>query len=149
MSLFRKSSLLTLSFLFFVGSVMADEKQEIFNKTVEVETVVKAVAMADLDIAEERASKSVTWKIKLFSPTDLEQRKKNLITQLCRETGADILIDPQFEFEKKILGGGKLTVTGYPAKYTNFRNMTDKEIEGLIVDPVFEDNRIIFITDQP
>lgn len=147
MRISKKIFLLFISFLFFFSTITADEKQEISLPTVNIETVIKAVTMADLEIADKRITKSVNWKTQLFSPTDLEQRKQNLIRKLCLETGADIIIDPQFEYEKKIFGGGKLTVSGYPAKYKNFRNMTDTEIEGLIVNPTFKENKIIFITE--
>ena len=69
----------------------------------------------------------------------------NLIIDLCREIGADILVDPQFTYSKRILGGGKLTVFGYPASYKNFRTMTDKQIDALITSPKFESNRVVFI----
>ena len=147
MVLFRKTILTIIIFLFFAGISVSGKKQENFNpgNTVGVETIVTAVTMADLIISENKVSKTVTWNMKLFSPTELEQRKENLIKELCQEVGADILIDPQFTFSKRILGGGKLTVTGYPAAYKNFRNLTEQEIERFVVNRDSLPGKIIFI----
>jgi hypothetical protein len=77
--------------------------------------------------------------------TSLEQRKTNLIVKLCREIGADVLVDPQFTYSKRIFGGGKLTVSGYPAKYKNFRAMTDEQINAFITTSKFDSNKVVFI----
>lgn len=115
---------------------------------VKIETTVTAVSAAELDIADKRVSKSCNWHTKLFSPTSLEQRKTNLIVELCRQVGADVLVDPQFTYEKKILGGGKLTVSGYPATYKNFRAMNEAEVDKFIVSPEYETGKVVFINKQ-
>lgn len=115
------------------------------NKTVDIQTTITAVTAAELDISETRVSMTDSWRIKLFSPTDLDQRKSNLIVKLCREVGADVLVDPQFTFTKRPLGGGKLTVSGYPAKYTNFRSMSDKEVDAFITTPEYKEGKVVFI----
>ena len=66
---------------------------------------------------------------------------------LCREVGADILIDPQFTYDKRILGSGKLTVSGYPAKYKSFRTMTNEQVDAFITSPVYDTNTVVFITE--
>lgn len=113
--------------------------------SVDVETTITAVSTADLNISEERVSMSKVWTLNFLSATSLEQRKANLIIELCRREGADILVDPQFTYTKRVLGGGKLTVSGYPAKYTNFRTMTDKEIDTFIVSPTYNTGKVVFI----
>ncbi|MCM1153243.1 MAG: hypothetical protein NC328_06290 [Muribaculum sp.] len=121
----------------------ADPEQ--LNRTVEINTTITAVTAADLDIKDVRVSKTDSWRIKIFSPTDLEQRKANLIVELCREVGADVLVDPQFTFTKRPLGGGKLTVSGYPATYKNFRSMTDNEVDAFITTPEYQQGKVVFI----
>ena len=111
----------------------------------EIENRIVAVSGADLIISETSVSKSATWVTGLFSRTDLEQRKTNLINQLCREVGADVLVDPQFTYSKRFLGGGKLTVRGYPAKYKSFAPLTDEQIDSLLINPKFDSNKVIFI----
>lgn len=111
----------------------------------QIENRILAVSGADLIISENSVSKSVSWVTSLFSRTDLEQRKSNLINQLCREVGADILVDPQFSYSKRFLGGGKLTVRGYPAKYKNFRPLSEEQIDSLLINPKYDSNTIIFL----
>lgn len=133
-------------FLFFSWEILSAEKQENFNNTVDVDIRITAVTLADLKIGEERVEKTVTWRLNFLSPKDLEERKDELLKKLCREVGADLLIDPQFVYSKKILGGGSLTVSGYPASYINFRNMTQDEIEAFIKDEKLNKNTVIIVT---
>ena len=126
-------------------SLNAEKNQNTYFNIASIENRILAVSGADLIISENSVSKSTTWITGIFSRTNLEQRKINLITQLCREVGADILIDPQFTYSKRFLGGGKLTVRGYPAKYKNFKPLSDEEIDSLILNPKYDSNKVIFI----
>lgn len=103
---------------------------------------------AELEISKTSVSKTTSWVTSIFSRTDLEQRKTNLVNDLCREVGADILIDPQFTYSKRFLGGGKLTVRGYPARYKRFRTLSEEEIDSLIVNPKYDSDQIIFINKE-
>ena len=125
--------------------VNAENNQSTDYNIAPIENKILAVAGAELEISEISVSKTITWITGLFSRTDLEQRKKNLINELCREVRADVLVDPQFTYSRRIFGGGKLTVRGYPAKYRSFRTLTEKEIDSLIVNPKYDSNTIIFI----
>lgn len=139
-----------LPILFCIGMLFCipthakkEKKAEI--AAVNIETTVTAVSAAELTIAEKRVSKSCSWNVKLLSPTTLEQRKHNLTVDLCREVNADVLVDPQFTYEKRILGGGRLTVSGYPAVYKNFRAMSDKEVDAFISTPEYQSGKVVFI----
>lgn len=126
--------------------VSAKEKTIATSNTVDVETRVIAVSSADLDIGTRRVSKSVTWTMGFLTRTQLEQRKRNLVNELCRQCNADVLVDPKFTYKKRILGGGKLIVEGYPARYVNFRKMSQTEIDSLLLSPKYDDdNKVIFI----
>ncbi len=129
----------------FTLSANAQTNIEIPDKTVNVETTITAVTTAELNISDNRVSKTVTWGPKIISPTELDQRKANLIVELCREVEADVLVDPQFTYSKRILGGGKLSVSGYPAKYVNFRTMTDNEVDAFITSPEYKTGKVVFI----
>ena len=122
-----------------------DSKTKTQSNVVNVETTITAVSTADLEIADKRVSKSATWTMNFLTGNTLEQRKANLIVELCRETGADVLVDPKFTFTKRVFGGGKLTVSGYPAKYKNFRTMTDSEIDAFIITPEYNTGKVVFI----
>lgn len=116
-----------------------------FNIIAPIENKIVAVSGAELIISENSVTKTVTWVAGFLNGTDLEQRKINLINDLCREIGADVLIDPQFTYSKRILGGGKLTVRGYPAKYQNFRPLSDEQVDSLLINPKYDSNKVIFI----
>lgn len=130
--------------------IIAEEKNihEPSASGTEIHNTILAVAGAELDISPAKVTKSVSWTMNFLSPTSLEQRKTNLINDLCKETGADIIVDPQFTYKRRILGGGKLTLTGYPAKYRNFRNLNETEIDSLIINKSQPENSIIFINTQ-
>ena len=128
--------------IFFFSSLNAEKNQNTDFNIAPIENKILAVSGADLIISENSVSKSTSW---IFSRTDLEQRKANLVNQLCREVGADVLVDPQFTYSKRLLGGGKLTVRGYPAKYKNFRPLSEEQIDSLLINPKYDSNTIIFI----
>lgn len=135
--------LLLMTTLCFIAS---GEKHQFSSPSeVQVENRILAVAGADLDISPQRVSKTATWAFNFLSPMQLEQRKSNLIDALCREVGADILIDPQFTYSRRILGSGKLTVSGYPARYRDFRSLNELEIDSLILNKDTVPERVIFI----
>lgn len=127
-----------------------DKKMQEKNpeNVVNIETTITAVSAADLEIGDKRVSKTTTWGPKVFSPTSLEQRKANLIIELCREVGADVIVDPQFTYSKRFMGGGKLTLYGYPATYKNFRTMSESEVDSFITTPEYETGKVVFINKQ-
>jgi len=138
--------ILCLILIFSSLSAFAEDKElQESSNTVNVETTITAVSAADLEIGDKRVSKSTSWTLNFLSGTALEQRKANLIIELCREVGADVLVDPQFTFSKRMLGGGKLTVSGYPATYKNFRTMTDKQIDAFVTTPEYNTGKVVFI----
>lgn len=142
---------LILLFLFSLTSVMVLAKKEEPDgpKVVDIDDRVIAVAGADLEIAPKRASKTVTWTMNFLTRQDLEMRKENLIKALCKETNADVILDPQFSYSKRILGGGKLTLTGYPAKYKSFRTLTQNEIDSIVVGNNYTEGKVIIISNRP
>lgn len=137
--------LFLMCILVYTSPDLYAEKKTEPDNVAEVEVKVVALSYADLEIDEARVEKSTFWITKILSSSDIELRKTNLITELCRQVGADTLIDPQFIFKKRILGGGKLTVSGYPARYKNFRTMSQTEIDSLIISDKFGADKVIFI----
>lgn len=136
--------LLTLIFMTCPAAYGRKQAHEHSN-TVNIETTITAVSSAELNISDKRVFLSTSWGPKILSPTSLELRKANLIVDLCRQVGADVLVDPQFIYTKRFLGGGKLSVSGYPATYKNFRTMTDKEVDAFISTPEYETGKVVFI----
>lgn len=125
-------------------AMMAERDGATPSNVVEVKNTIISMAAADISVDKERSSVSSSWIIKLFTPHDMEQKKKLLIEELKRRTKADIILDPQFTLTKTRLGGGKITLSGYPAHYTNFRNLTPAETDSLIIHNKYTAGSIIF-----
>lgn len=100
------------------------------SQTTGVDARVYNLTVADLDVADQKVSKTVDWKWTPLSTVSVESQKKNAEAELCNETGADVVIEPQYEVNRRgLFRGGSVTVTGYPAKYRNFRPMTQEDAE--------------------
>lgn len=88
--------------------------------------------VVDLEI-QGKVTRTMTWS---FKPCYIGEPKKstakgNIIAETLKETNADVLLEPQFTFEKVAYGERVLTVTGYPATYKNFRKATPADIEAI------------------
>lgn len=101
--------------------------------SVPVDTKIYNVTVADLDVKEQRATSTSNWNWNLFSTFSLSKVKKEAEAELLKETGADVIVDPQYEVERRgALRGGSVTVSGYPARYTNFHSITPAEATAIM-----------------
>jgi len=93
-----------------------------------VETKVVNFTVADVDVRTERITKTTSWNYNPFCPVSIETIKTNTTAEMLREVGADVLMEPQYIVKKRgFLRGGSVTVTGFPATYSNFHKMTPEE----------------------
>lgn len=88
--------------------------------------------VADLNI-KNKIEATKTWNFKPFhiGEPKLNTLKGNFIAEILKENNADVLLEPQFLFSKTSYGERRLTVTGYPATYSNFRKATEADLEAL------------------
>lgn len=99
--------------------------------------------VVDLEV-QGKVTHTMTWN---FRPFHIGEPKKstargNLIAETLKETNADVLLEPQFSFERVSYGERVLTVTGYPATYKNFRKATPADIEAIkACDKINEKNK--------
>ncbi|MCH5318938.1 MAG: hypothetical protein J1E38_04430 [Paramuribaculum sp.] len=92
------------------------------------EAMIINMTVADIDVAQQQVSATVTWHWNPFRT--ITSRKKNAEAVALRESKADVLIEPTYEVVKRgLFRGGSITVTGHPGKFINFRNMTEKDVE--------------------
>lgn len=98
--------------------------------------------VADLDV-HPKVEKTVTWHFTLFkfAQPDLNLRKGNLIADIVKENGADVLLEPQVTYTKVPFGIRKLTITGFPASFKDFRKATEADLKAIEV--VVEENTYI------
>lgn len=92
------------------------------------ETMVVNMTVADIDVSPEQVTATTSWNWNPFRT--IKSHKANAEAKALRESGADVLIEPKYEIEKRgIFRGGSVTVTGHPGKFINFRNMNEKDAE--------------------
>lgn len=126
----RHVKLLTLmtAILMLMGSCTTVQKTA---STADIEVKVFQYPMVvDLEISPEKISKTTDW-YSFFSTMGYETRRDNLTAEMLQEVGADVLVEPNYIHEKEFPSYHKLTVSGFPAKFKNFRKATDKDLEAL------------------
>lgn len=98
------------------------------STTVDVETKVINFTVADMNVKPEKVTATTNWDFNPFKRVDVGEIKTNTTARLVNENNADVLVEPQYIIERRgFLRGGSVTVTGFPATYTNFHKMTDSE----------------------
>lgn len=97
-----------------------------------VDTNVYNLTVADMNVGKQKQTKTTEWKWNPLSTVSLKSQKETATAQLLEETNADVLVEPQYIVKRRgLFRGGSLTVTGYPATYSNFRTMTAEDAEML------------------
>lgn len=103
--------------------------------TVAVNTEVNQFpTVVDLDV-QPKVEVTTTWSFRPFNlgEPSYNVAKGNLIAETLKEKNADVLLEPQVIFQKTSFGERKMTISGYPASYKNFRKATDEDLEALKV----------------
>ena len=99
--------------------------------------VCTSPTVADLEVMEKVELKK-EWNFRPFHVGEpkLSFQKGNLIAESLQKMGADVLLEPQVSFTRTSYGPRVLIITGYPAKYKNFRKATKEDLEALKAYPV-------------
>lgn len=91
--------------------------------TVETESLVASLTIADLDVQPQKVTTTTSWSWNPFKR--VSSIKEAAVAEALRETGADVLVEPVYEVKKGgWFQGGSVTVTGFPARYVNYRPMS-------------------------
>ena len=125
----KKLFLLPITALLFISCVTTRVGTA---KTIDItgQGVMHKPVIADLDIKQEKVSKTVTLKNVL----SIDNAKNEVVRDLLREKNADVLVEPSFDSKTKN-STTELTVFGYAASYKNFRNIEEKDIKFLELKP--------------
>lgn len=84
--------------------------------------VIQNPVLVDLDVSNEKVSGNAEG----YS-TSVNALKQQAISNATKLANCDVLIEPRFETETK--GNSTLvTVTGYPARYVNFRPLRPEDV---------------------
>jgi hypothetical protein len=128
----KQFKVLAIAMMAMIGATSCSS----FSKTstaVAVETNAYALTVADVDVKAARVTRTASWEFNPFSSVSIESRKSELVAEVVAAEDCDILIEPEYSIKKTFLGlgGGSVTVTGYPAKLTNFHKPTPQELDAI------------------
>ena len=100
------------------------------SQTAAVDTQVYNLTVADMKVAAKKDSVTVDWKWNPLSTISLSAQKETATHTLLGKSDADVLVEPEYIVKRRgLFRGGSVTVTGYPATYSNFRAMTAEDAE--------------------
>lgn len=130
-------------YIFMVVAALALTSCTTTIKTARVESVPYSMfnaTVADLNAVGNRITYTMTPS-KEIQRGGIANCKQAAINEALTANGnADMLLEPQFVISKKLTWCGikitSVTVTGIPAKYSNFRSLPDE----VWTDPVFRKN---------
>lgn len=108
------------------------------SKTENLNPELLVATAADLEIAPERITYTMVPSVEIRRGGDGNVKKAAIAEALLKAgNNYDLLVEPEFVMEKTnyffFRKVSKITVSGRPAKYTNFRSLGDK----VWTDPVF------------
>lgn len=112
--------------------------------------VLQNPTVADLDVQPGRVQRTETWKFKLvpWGEPSLAQRQKNMIHDMVDSAKADVFVQPLVKYTRKAFGPRTLTVSGYTAKFKNFRQPTEQDLEALRVVNGVPEPATIIVSDS-
>lgn len=85
-----------------------------------------SMTTADLQVSPDKVRLTLDAPSEEIVMSD-EQLKDNAIGELLDKYNADVLVNPLFKYDYKDGRLVSVTVSGYPAKHTNFRNISYEE----------------------
>lgn len=104
------------------------------SRTVTIEgKVTQMPTVAELDVSPQQATADAEWVNHLFKgTTSLKAQEQELIAQILSTADADVLIEPKIAHESRrhwFRSNHRLSISGYPARYKEFRIATMEDIE--------------------
>lgn len=85
--------------------------------------VIQKPVIVELDVKQAKVSSTVTGKF----GSNLEVLKSEAVSQATKTAGADVLVEPYYTIVNQ-RGTSTVTVTGFPATYKNFRDITAADV---------------------
>ncbi|MBQ0141952.1 MAG: hypothetical protein KBT06_03990 [Prevotellaceae bacterium] len=134
-----------LNMLIFVFVAVCVSSCTTVRKTATTVTVSSTISqyptIADLDIIPVKKEKTYTWSWNPFKKEpSISVIKGNLIAEILKETEADVMLEPQFIQTKVSYGERSVSVSGYVAKFKDFRKATNEDLKALEVTKGIQPN---------
>ena len=101
--------------------------------TVDVNSNINTYPEVDDLVVPPTVNQTMTWNFRPFhiGEPKTSTAKGNLLAETLKANNADIMLEPQFTFEKTSYGERVLAVTGFPATFKNFRKATAEDLEAI------------------
>lgn len=97
--------------------------------TADVDTHLYNLTVADMKVSDSKVSKTIQWDWVGMAGSD-KAKKDQVTSEALKDANADLLVEPQYIVNKRgLFRGGSVTVTGYPATYSNFRPLTQADAD--------------------
>ncbi len=90
-----------------------------------VDGVFARAVIADLDVKETKVTATATGNA--TKGENLDYVKKQALATAVKNANADVLVEPTFDIEVINNVEIRVTTTGYPASYKNFRTVTEAD----------------------
>jgi len=127
--------ILAIVLLALLSACSVSSRYTVTSKTNDIygSTVIHNPMVADLDVQERKITEEYSSEGSM-NPTnsEIESAKNHATANALKKSSADILIEPNYEVritpsghQKTII---KVVVTGYPATYSNFRNVRMEDL---------------------
>lgn len=102
------------------------------SQTAAVDTQLYNLTVADMNVAAKKDSVTLDWAWNPLSTVSLSAQKESATHALLEKSDADVLVEPEYIVHRRgLFRGGSVTVTGYPATYSNFRTMTSEDAQNI------------------
>ena len=123
-------------FFFVACSLLVFSSCSTIKRTATATDVQLAVCQYPTAVDLEVMEKVEAVKVWSFAPfhwgePKVSVAKGNLIAETLSKHQADVLLEPQVTFSKVSYGERRIIVTGYLAKYKNFRKATKEDLEAI------------------
>ncbi|MFI3281550.1 MAG: hypothetical protein R3Y44_06240 [Rikenellaceae bacterium] len=94
------------------------------SKSVDVSTSISSVTTADLAVAQQRVEYDYIPSRKERKKMKLAVMQEKAVAAALKNNGnADVMVATEYQVERKGFKIRKVTVSGYPAKYKNFKTL--------------------------
>lgn len=85
--------------------------------------VIQKPVIVELDVKQAKVTAAVTGKM----GSNMDVLKAEAVSKAVKNAGADVLVEPTYTIVTQ-RGTSTVTVTGFPATYKNFRDITIEDV---------------------
>ncbi|MFI3285124.1 MAG: hypothetical protein R3Y08_00570 [Rikenellaceae bacterium] len=110
--------------------------------------VTQYPTIVDLEVSPDLVVKEVSWTFfeSIINRINIEKSHETIIYDMLKENNADILLEQRVQNTTIPFGMKTVVISGYPAKFKNFRKPTKDEVEE--ISAFHTKKEIIIIRDQ-